>query len=293
MPEFKKLNAKYPSISKLLQCQISGMLQAVYNYTHTYTIHQNALKYLENDSITDKISYGYKTVFANCFEYERKSVSELSYRAALKITFNIAPFSYCELPNFFQSILGVSGTISSISESKRTVLRQKYKIAEMYEVPSIYGQNNRAEDMYQIVKSEQFYSVIVKQAHAVISTGRPVAIFFRTIKEIINFYKSAEFNELIACTTILSEETDHESREIIIKRVGQRGKITISSDSFTRGTDFKVFEKSLNESGGLHVIQTYISPNYAEHIQIKGRTARQGNKGSYEMLVNETELERF
>ena len=50
-----------------MENQIIGMIEACYNYMHSYTIHQESLKYLENDNITDKISYGYQTVFANCF----------------------------------------------------------------------------------------------------------------------------------------------------------------------------------------------------------------------------------
>ena len=98
------------------------MLQAVYSYQHAYIIHEQSIKYRDNDTITDKISYGYKTVFANCYEYERKAISQLSYNSALKITLNIAPFSYSELPTFFQAILGVSGTVDSMSDYKKQML---------------------------------------------------------------------------------------------------------------------------------------------------------------------------
>lgn len=50
------------------------MLQAAYNFAHGYIIHNDAIKYRDNDEITDKISYGYKTVFANCFEYDKKTI---------------------------------------------------------------------------------------------------------------------------------------------------------------------------------------------------------------------------
>jgi preprotein translocase subunit SecA len=70
-------------------------------------------------------------------------------------------------------------------------------------------------------------------------------------------------------------------REVIIKRVGQPEKITIMTESFSRGTDFKIFDKRIDEKGGLHIIQTFISTDLSEYIQARGRTARQGNKGSY------------
>jgi preprotein translocase subunit SecA len=118
-------------------------------------------------------------------------------------------------------------------------------------------------------------------------------LFFKSIRDVTNFYKSPQFKEFTKNTTILSEETDHDSRETIIKRVGQREKITIMTESFSRGTDFKIFDKSINDIGGLHVIQTFISADLSEYIQIRGRTGRQGSKGSVEVLVNENELEKF
>lgn len=58
------------------------------------------------------------------------------------------------------------------------------------------------------------------------------------------------------------------------------------TESFARGTDFKIFDKRIDEKGGLHVIQTFISNDLSEYIQTRGRTARQGNKGSFEVLIN-------
>ena len=56
------------------------------------------------------------------------------------------------------------------------------------------------------------------------------------------------------------------------------------TSSFGRGTDFS----SLNESDGyegMHVIQAFLSMNNSEETQIQGRTARQGAKGSYKLMV--------
>jgi superfamily II DNA/RNA helicase len=45
--------------------------------------------------------------------------------------------------------------------------------------------------------------------------------------------------------------------------------------------------------GGVHVIQTFFSKTLSEEVQIKGRTARQGDKGSYSMILLEKDLEYF
>jgi preprotein translocase subunit SecA len=63
------------------------------------------------------------------------------------------------------------------------------------------------------------------------------------------------------------------------------------TNSFGRGTDFKIYDDSVLLKGGLHVIQTFLSTETSEEVQIEGRTARQGNKGSYKLLFQEENLE--
>lgn len=44
---------------------------------------------------------------------------------------------------------------------------------------------------------------------------------------------------------------------------------------------------------GVHVIQTFLSEQAAEEVQIMGRTARQGNKGSFGMILRYSDLDKF
>ena len=46
-------------------------------------------------------------------------------------------------------------------------------------------------------------------------------------------------------------------------------------------------------NGGVHVIQTFLSEELAEEIQIKGRTARQSENGSFSMVISIKTLEKF
>jgi preprotein translocase subunit SecA len=55
---------------------------------------------------------------------------------------------------------------------------------------------------------------------------------------------------------------------------------------FSRGTDFILEDKNIIEAGGFHVIQTYISKDESDYVQVYGRTARQGKKGSYQMVLH-------
>lgn len=55
----------------------------------------------------------------------------------------IGQFSYAELPKYFDYIMGVSGTVEAMSEFRKTIMREDYKIKEIYTLPSIYGDSHR------------------------------------------------------------------------------------------------------------------------------------------------------
>ena len=52
------------------------------------------------------------------------------------------------------------------------------------------------------------------------------------------------------------------------------------TSDFSRGTDFKLNVKNLNEYEGLHVIQAFMPESSCDYIQLIGRTGRQGKNGS-------------
>jgi len=60
-----------------------------------------------------------------------------------------------------------------------------------------------------------------------------------------------------------------------------------------RGTDFKCYDKKLLEKGGVHVIQAFFSEELSEEVQIRGRTARQGDPGSFSFVLSEDGLTPF
>jgi hypothetical protein len=54
----------YPSIKDLLNNQVHGIVAGALNYKHNYFIIDKRIAYKDSDSISYKINYGYKTVFA-------------------------------------------------------------------------------------------------------------------------------------------------------------------------------------------------------------------------------------
>lgn len=69
--------------------------------------------------------------------------------------------------------------------------------------------------------------------------------------------------------------------------------MTLLTKAFGRGIDFVVVEKAVKDAGGVHVIQTFISAEESESLQIEGRTARQGEKGTFELIAKQGDLEEI
>lgn len=64
--------------------------------------------------------------------------------------------------------------------------------------------------------------------------------------------------------------------------------ITFMTNSYIRGTDFKLYNKKAIEVGGFHGIVTYLIQSPADYIQATGRVARQGTKGTFiEIYIQE------
>jgi len=77
----------------------------------------------------------------------------------------------------------------------------------------------------------------------------------------------------------------HEQEAKIIARAGRRGQATIATNMAGRGTDIGVCPEVL-AAGGLHVIATEMHASARIDRQLAGRTARQGEPGSFQLMLS-------
>lgn len=89
------------------------MVRDLGNYKDdVYTLIEGQIYYKSGDSLTNKIHYGYRTVFNYYHEfYVNKRITENQFKKQISINLIIASFSYTMLPSYFSSILGVTGTL--------------------------------------------------------------------------------------------------------------------------------------------------------------------------------------
>ena len=66
------------------------MILGAKNYHHDYLVHKDSIAYKDQDGISNKIRYGFSTIFAYLFEYERNRISKGALDKALELNIVIA-----------------------------------------------------------------------------------------------------------------------------------------------------------------------------------------------------------
>jgi predicted transcriptional regulator len=251
----------------------------------------------------DGINYNYvsyRILFAYFKEYENGNITKAGLeRNICLLDGTCGSFSYAALPKMYDSILGVSGTLQELNTSQKKLLRDEYNVKKATHLPSVYGSNKLTFDAnatcaIKITNVVEYHKEIVNEISLQIKgkfKDRAVLVFFETKKALDDFLASPAMNELRGQVRVIREEDTAADRELTVRQSVTSKSITLMSRNFGRGTDFICFDDDMDASGGVHVIQTFVSLDVSEEKQIKGRTARQGNQGSYSLVLLDTKLE--
>ncbi|CAF4874529.1 unnamed protein product, partial [Rotaria sp. Silwood1] len=231
--------------------------------------------YIEQDDVVFNVVYRYKTLFAYYLQHENGKISRESLEENIGIYIKCGSFSYAEMPLQFTYIMGVTGTLETLSDPEKEVIQNVYKIVKNTYSPSVFGKNN--------LKFVEKDDIMIENSND----------YFNTIKREIDARLVGKVEEIKETVAILTEEASLEEKETLIKRATTSGQVTLLTRIFGRGTNFICYDQSVILNGGVHVIQTFLSEELSEEVQIKGRTARQGDIGSYSMVLLDRDLEKF
>ncbi|GAA0788828.1 preprotein translocase subunit SecA [Marinobacterium sediminicola] len=126
------------------------------------------------------------------------------------------------------------------------------------------------------------WQALVEKLGQMQERGQPVLVGTRTINA------ADELAERLAAAGIehqvLHANQDVEEAEIV-SEAGKRGRITIATNMAGRGTDIKLAD-GVDALGGLHVILTELHDSARVDRQLVGRSARQGQPGSWEEILS-------
>lgn len=308
--EYAKLVADYPQWKFLIDNELRLMCSQVNSFNlppYYYNAQLDQIGYSEHDTISYALTYGYRTLFAYLHEMEKGEIQSAHMgefeERHLHMQVSCGQFSYANIDP--ACILGVSGTLQALTEYEKEVMT-RYKIKLYSITPSVYGTKQLVFDspdtgLYVASTKADYFKAIVDIINEMSRSKdssrkkyRAAIVFFESITRMNEFRKSEFFRQVIENTSVnmLSENTTKDARDYIIKKAATAGQVTLATKVFGRGTDFISRDTELNNRGGTHIVQTFLSEMLSEEVQVQGRTSRQGQKGSYSLvLLAEDDLE--
>ena len=171
---------------------------------------------------------GYKTLFA--YLNERDQGKNMDYEKFMGLQINCGRFAYSQIPlkPNFDFIMGVTGTLKSITDLQKVKIEALYSINTYNFMPSIYKLQDRTkvfkpkEDI-MILKKEDYFHKLAKQIELI--NSRPIIVVFEDIKKLNLFLNSNEYASLKSKTKYLIEEaTESEKSEVRFEFFWIQGK---------------------------------------------------------------------
>ncbi|CAF2980653.1 unnamed protein product [Rotaria sp. Silwood2] len=292
LPAYKTCATQYSNWIFLFDEAIKDMLTAL--QSSTYIVQNDRIVYVEGESIVDNVVRGSDTIWAYYHENEKGTISQASLEENVGILINCGTFSYAEMPHDFSYIGGVTGTLKTLANIEKKILEKVYEISKRTFIPSVFGSSNRTYNSMtdvRVVNEEEYFMYIGGEISTMCNANRAILVFFESEEKLMAFYNSKELSPIKQDAQIIMEKVSVKERELCVKRAATIGKVTLLTRTFGRGTDFICRNQQLLANGGIHVLQTFFSEEISEDYQIMGRGARQGDQGSFRMILLDKDLE--
>lgn len=177
----------------------------------------------------------------------------------------------------YRSLAGLSGTI----QETRTELYVWYGLRTL-KVPDHRPSNLVAQRFVCFRRDDSWRAAIVSEIQDCISTGRPVLVGCHTVS-VAQFLFEIIVDKFGHCVQIIDANSEADEAERV-RRAGEPGMVTVATNVAGRGTDIGLAPECV-ATGGLHVMVVQAMPSMRHFRQLIGRSARQGQPGSYSQLI--------
>eukprot|EP00854_Cymbomonas_tetramitiformis_P004389 gene4389-5398_t len=283
LPEYHTLLQKFPQWHFLLEKELEAMCYDLKDFNtpaYHYDSGRNRIGYKDMDGINYDIVWGYRTAFAYLNEHSRGTLRAPvpTLASALQLRVPCGQFSYANVAPAL--ILGVSGTVEALGKHEWGILN-RYNIQIYTRMPSVYGSSNfrfldqsGSNPIIVEPSRDAYFQAITEEVTKMIRLGRAVLTLFPDATRLQEYVRSPYYKKVLT-KNVLQESLSREEKEYVIKKAATAGQATFCTAVFGRGTDFFCKDRKLQEIGGMHVIQTFVSLEKSEELQIQGRTARQ------------------
>jgi len=94
-------------------------------------------------------------MFAYYREKEKKNITPKSLNESISINLYSSNFSYAEIPKIFKNIIGVTGTLKTLSDFEKKIITEDYNIKLNSYIHSIYTNKLKDEDWKNDIEIEK------------------------------------------------------------------------------------------------------------------------------------------
>ncbi|WP_410472937.1 hypothetical protein ACGTJS_04445 [Faucicola mancuniensis] len=184
---------------------------------------------------------------------------------------------------FFRRYILLSGLTGTVTEVSREMW--KVYVLKVCVIPPNRRNKRKTLTRYCYQTADAKWQAVANDAIRQAKKGQPVLIGTRSVEASERVYKliTQQVTPDQFTLYLLNARQNAEEAEIVAK-AGISGTITIATNMAGRGTDIKLDDKA-KQSGGLHVILTEHHDSTRIDRQLIGRSARQGNAGSFREIV--------
>lgn len=252
--------------------QIENSLCAIYHFQRDrhYVVTEGKIAIV--DESTGRIADGR--------QWQNGLHQAIEAREALEISARTETMAKITVQSYFRRyrhLAGLTGTAVSVAAE----FRQVYKLpvtAVPTRIPS-----RRIEHSHRIFSGyHEKACAIVLETSLRIHAGQSVLIGTPSVQA--SYRISGALNEFGIPHRVLNC-VEHEREAGVIAEAGWPDRVTVATNMAGRGTDI-VIDPSVLERGGLHIIGTEMHSSSRIDRQLMGRTARQGQPGSFAFFLS-------
>ncbi len=183
----------------------------------------------------------------------------------------LASITFQNYFRMYKKLAGMTGTADTEAEEFKKIYNLEVLVMPT-NMPMIREDHN---DLIYKTEPEKIKAVI-EEVKALNKARRPVLI------GTISIEKSELLSKHLTRAGVkhhVLNAKNHEKEAEIVAQAGQAGQVTISTNMAGRGTDIKLGE-GVADVGGLHILGTERHESRRIDNQLRGRSGRQGDKGS-------------
>jgi preprotein translocase subunit SecA len=211
--------------------------------------------------------------------WERGLHQMVEAKEGCAITSRQETLSRISYQRFFQRYLrlaGMTGTAREVASELWSVYRLKVMTIQTNRPPRRTASRDR---MY--LTAERKWRAVVDCVRELHEQGRPVLVGTRSVHASERL--SHELGRAGLPHRVLNARQDQHEAEIVAQ-AGQPGRITVATNMAGRGTDIRL-APGIAELGGLHVLATERHEARRIDRQLFGRGGRQGDPGSFQVIL--------